>query len=176
MKKIIFTVLLLTSVSGMAANWVYFSSTSDGKKFYYDSTNISGKTVGNKGHWTWVKIIFPKLWTVNGNIDFNEKAEQWVFDCNGKSRTDDEIFYYNDRENWQPNIDLIKKNININENIAVEKDDLFSDDILKGKNQKILSLETFDGKENSEKLEGENGFTGGNLEKNDKNRESAGIS
>ena len=82
----------------------------------------------------------------------------------------------NDRKNWQPNIDLIKKNININENIAVEKDDLFSDDILKGENQKILSLETFDGKENSEKLEGENGFTGGNLEKNDKNRESAGIS
>jgi len=88
----------------------------------------------------------------------------------------DDFFYYNDRENWQPNIDLIKKNININENIAVEKDDLFSDDILKGENQKILSLETFDGKENGEKLEGENGFTGGNLEKNDKNRESAGIS
>ncbi|VTX49155.1 DNA mismatch repair protein MutL [uncultured Leptotrichia sp.] len=88
----------------------------------------------------------------------------------------DDFFYYNNRENWQPNIDLIKKNININENIAVEKDDLFSDDILKGENQKILSLETFDGKENSEKLEGENGFTRGNLEKNDKNRESAGIS
>lgn len=88
----------------------------------------------------------------------------------------DDFFYYNDRENWQPNIDLIKKNININENVAVEKDDLFSDDILKVENQKILSLETFDGKENSEKLEGENGFTGGNLEKNDKNRESAGIS
>ena len=88
----------------------------------------------------------------------------------------DDFFYYNDRENWQPNIDLIKKNININENIAVEKDDLFSDDILKRENQKILSLETFDGKENSEKLEGENGFTGGNLEKNDENRESAGIS
>ena len=88
----------------------------------------------------------------------------------------DDFFYYNDRENWQPNIDLIKKNININENITVENDDLFSDDILKGENQKILSLETFDGKENSEKLEGENGFTGGNLEKNDKNRESVGIS
>lgn len=88
----------------------------------------------------------------------------------------DDFFYYNDRENWQPNIDLIKKNININENITVENDDLFSDDILKGENQKILSLETFDGKENSEKLEGENGFIGGNLEKNDKNRESAGIS
>ena len=44
----------------------------------------------------------------------------------------DDFFYYNDRENWQPNIDLIKKNININENVAVENDDLFSDDILKG--------------------------------------------
>ena len=88
----------------------------------------------------------------------------------------DDFFYYNDRENWQPNIDLIKKNININENVAVEKDDLFSDDILKGENQKILSLETFDGKENSEKLKGENGLAGDNLEKNDKNRESAGIS
>ena len=88
----------------------------------------------------------------------------------------DDFFYYNDRENWQPNIDLIKKNININENVAVEKDDLFSDDILKVENQKILSLETFDGKENSEKLEGEDGLAGGNLEKNDKNRESAGIS
>ena len=88
----------------------------------------------------------------------------------------DDFFYYNDRENWQPNIDLIKKNININENIAVEKDDLFSDDILKGENQKILSLETFDGKENSEKLKGENGLAGDNIEKNDENRESAGIS
>ena len=88
----------------------------------------------------------------------------------------DDFFYYNDRENWQPNIDLIKKNININENITVEKDDLFSDDILKGENQKILSLETFDGKENSEKLKGENGLAGDNLEKNDENRESAGIS
>ena len=68
----------------------------------------------------------------------------------------DDFFYYNDRENWQPNIDLIKKNININENVAVEKDDLFSDDILKGENQKILSLETFDGKECSEKSEGKN--------------------
>ena len=84
----------------------------------------------------------------------------------------DDFFYYNDRENWQPNIDLIKKNININENVAVEKDDLFSDDILKGENQKILSLETFDGKENSEKLKGENGLAGDNLEKNDEKENS----
>ena len=82
----------------------------------------------------------------------------------------DDFFYYNDRENWQPNIDLIKKNININENVAVEKDDLFSDDILKGKNQKILSLETFDGKECSEKSEGKNEFLEDNVGKSNENK------
>ena len=81
----------------------------------------------------------------------------------------DDFFYYNDRENWQPNIDLIKKNININENVAVEKDDLFSDDILKGENQKILSLETFDRKECSEKSEGKNKFLEDNVEKSNEN-------
>ena len=83
----------------------------------------------------------------------------------------DDFFYYNDRENWQPNIDLIKKNININENVAVEKDDLFSDDILKGKNQKILSLETFDGKECSEKSEEKNEFLEDNVEKSNENKD-----
>ena len=82
----------------------------------------------------------------------------------------DDFFYYNDRENWQPNIDLIKKNININENVAVEKDDLFSDDILKGENQKILSLETFDGKECSEKSEEKNEFLEDNVEKSNENK------
>ena len=82
----------------------------------------------------------------------------------------DDFFYYNDRENWQPNIDLIKKNININENVAVEKDDLFPDDILKGENQKILSLETFDGKECSEKSEGKNEFLEDNVEKSNENK------
>ena len=82
----------------------------------------------------------------------------------------DDFFYYNDRENWQPNIDLIKKNININENVAVEKDDLFSDDILKGKNQKILSLETFDGKECSEKSEGKNEFLEDSVGKSNGNK------
>ena len=80
----------------------------------------------------------------------------------------DDFFYYNDRENWQPNIDLIKKNIN--ENVAVEKDDLFSDDILKGEDQKILSLETFDGKECSEKLEGKNEFLEDNIGKSNGNK------
>ena len=82
----------------------------------------------------------------------------------------DDFFYYNDRENWQPNIDLIKKNININENVAVEKDDLFSDDILKGENQKILSLETFDGKECSEKSEGKNEFLEDSVRKSNGNK------
>lgn len=82
----------------------------------------------------------------------------------------DDFFYYNDRENWQPNIDLIKKNININENVAVEKDDLFSDDILNGENQKILSLETFDGKECSEKSEGKNEFLEDSVGKSNGNK------
>ncbi|KXB60737.1 DNA mismatch repair protein [Leptotrichia wadei] len=82
----------------------------------------------------------------------------------------DDFFYYNDRENWQPNIDLIKKNININENVAVEKDDLFPDDILKGENQKILSLETFDGKECSEKSEGKNEFLEDSVGKSNGNK------
>ena len=80
----------------------------------------------------------------------------------------DDFFYYNDRENWQPNIDLIKKNININENVAVENDDLFSDDILKGENQKVISLETFDGKilENTKNSNEKDNFLVDNFEKN----------
>ena len=81
----------------------------------------------------------------------------------------DDFFYYNDRENWQPNIDLIKKNININENVAVETDDLFFDNILKGENQKVVSLETFDGKiaGNAENLVKSNNFSENNSDKND---------
>jgi len=85
----------------------------------------------------------------------------------------DDFFYYNDRENWQPNIDLIKKNININENVALEKDDLFSDDILKGENQKVISLETFDGKslENTKNLNEKDNFSADDFNKNDRNSE-----
>ena len=85
----------------------------------------------------------------------------------------DDFFYYNDRENWQPNIDLIKKNININENVAVEKDDLFSDDVLKGENQKVISLETFDRKvlENTKNSNEKDNFSVDNFNKNDKNSE-----
>ena len=85
----------------------------------------------------------------------------------------DDFFYYNDRENWQPNIDLIKKNININENVSVENDDLFSDDILKGENQKVISLETFDGKslENTKNLNEKDNFSADDFNKNDRNSE-----
>ena len=85
----------------------------------------------------------------------------------------DDFFYYNDRENWQPNIDLIKKNININENVAVEKEDLFSDDILKGENQKVISLETFDGKilENTKNSNEKDNFSADDFNKNDRNSE-----
>ena len=63
----------------------------------------------------------------------------------------DDFFYYADRENWQPNIDLIKKNINLNEKKEM-KDDLFSDEVPKIEENKFFSLETFDGKiENEEK-------------------------
>ena len=57
----------------------------------------------------------------------------------------DDFFYYADRENWQPNIDLIKKNINLNEKKEM-KDDLFSDEVPKIEENKFFSLETFDGK------------------------------
>ena len=85
----------------------------------------------------------------------------------------DDFFYYNDRESWQPNIDLIKKNININQNVAVENDDLFSDDILKGENQKVISLETFDGKilENTKNSNEKDNFSADDFNKNDRNSE-----
>ena len=70
----------------------------------------------------------------------------------------DDFFYYANRENWQPNIDLIKKNINLNEKKEM-KDDLFSDEVPKIEENKFFSLETFDGKTENE-------------EKNQKNKEN----
>ena len=70
----------------------------------------------------------------------------------------DDFFYYADRKNWQPNIDLIKKNINLNEKKEM-KDDLFSDEVPKIEENKFFSLETFDGKTENE-------------EKNQKNKEN----
>ena len=61
----------------------------------------------------------------------------------------DDFFYYADRENWQPNIDLIKKNINLNEKNST-KNDLFASEVPTVEENKFLSLETFDGKIASE--------------------------
>ena len=90
----------------------------------------------------------------------------------------DDFFYYNDRQNWQPNIDLIKKNININENVSVENDDLFSDEILKGENQKVVSLETFDGKisQNAENSAENNKFAMDDFDRNSENNDFNDIS
>ena len=67
----------------------------------------------------------------------------------------DDFFYYADRENWQPNINLIKKNINLNEKKEM-KDDLFSDEVPKIEENKFFSLETFDGKIQTEEKNQEN--------------------
>jgi len=63
----------------------------------------------------------------------------------------DEFFYYNDRENWQPNIDLSEKSNKNTENVVT--DDLFDDKMGK----KFISFETYDGKvDNNENLVEEN--------------------
>ncbi len=56
----------------------------------------------------------------------------------------DEFFYHNDRENWQPNIDLLKQNINV-KNKDEKISNLFSDEIVKTDSQKFFSFETHDG-------------------------------
>ena len=56
----------------------------------------------------------------------------------------DEFFYHNDRENWQPNIDLLKQNINV-ENKDEKRSSLLSDEIVKTDSQKFFSFETHDG-------------------------------
>jgi DNA mismatch repair protein mutL len=56
----------------------------------------------------------------------------------------DEFFYHNDRENWQPNIELLKQNINV-ENKDEKISSLFSDEIVKTDSQKFFSFETHDG-------------------------------
>ena len=53
----------------------------------------------------------------------------------------DEFFYHNDRENWQPNIDLLKQNVNV-ENKDEKIKDLFSDEIIRADSQPFFSLET----------------------------------
>lgn len=95
MKKIILVALLLSSISALAANWVYFAQgANDGAKYYYDSTNLSGRTVGDDGYWTWVDIVYPTTQIVDGHY-YDEQKAQWVYDCHGNTRIDDAIFYYN---------------------------------------------------------------------------------
>lgn len=53
----------------------------------------------------------------------------------------DEFFYYNDRENWQPNIDFLKQNVNV-ENKDEKIKDLFADEVLKAEQQSFFGLET----------------------------------
>ena len=53
----------------------------------------------------------------------------------------DEFFYYNDRENWQPNIDFLKQNVSV-ENKDEKIKDLFGDEVLKAEQQSFFGLET----------------------------------
>ena len=72
----------------------------------------------------------------------------------------DEFFYHNDRENWQPNIDLLKQNINV-ENKEEKKKDLFEDKIIKTDVQPFFSLETGNSEIYKKENSSENGFLKG---------------
>ena len=72
----------------------------------------------------------------------------------------DEFFYHNDRENWQPNIDLLKQNINV-ENKEEKKKDLFEDKIIKTDVQPFFSLETGNREIYKKENSSENGFLKG---------------
>ncbi len=63
----------------------------------------------------------------------------------------DEFFYNEDRENWQPNIDLLKQNVNVESvsNTDEKIKDLFVDEMIKGENTRFFSLETEDLKKNN---------------------------
>lgn len=77
----------------------------------------------------------------------------------------EEFFYHNDRKNWQPDIALLKQNINV-ENEEEKIKDLFSDELIKGDTQKFFSLETYDGTftENIEKKDSKNVTEYGKIE------------
>ena len=77
----------------------------------------------------------------------------------------EEFFYHNDRKNWQPDIALLKQNINV-ENEEEKIKDLFSDELIKGDTQKFFSLETYDGTftENIEKKDSKNMTEYGKIE------------
>ena len=77
----------------------------------------------------------------------------------------DEFFYHNDRENWQPNIDFLKQNVNV-ENKDEKINDLFKDELIKTDNQTFFSLET----NSKESYKNEN-FIGNNLSENENVKE-----
>jgi DNA mismatch repair protein MutL len=56
----------------------------------------------------------------------------------------DDFFYLEERQEWQPNLDLLKQNVNISAAEPEKIEDLFSDEILKGENKQFFSLETLD--------------------------------
>ena len=63
-----------------------------------------------------------------------------------------DFFYVEERENWQPNLDLLKQNVNVQTDQEELIKNLFEDEVIKGENKKFFSLETLDNKSiNSEK-------------------------
>ena len=66
-----------------------------------------------------------------------------------------DFFYVEERENWQPNLDLLKQNVNVQTDQEELIKNLFEDEVIKGENKKFFSLETLDNKSiNSEKNKG----------------------
>ena len=63
-----------------------------------------------------------------------------------KSAMDDH-FYLEERQEWQPNLDLLKQNVNISAAEPEKIENLFSDEVIKGENKQFFSLETLDNRE-----------------------------
>ncbi len=59
----------------------------------------------------------------------------------------DEHFYLEERQEWQPNLDLLKQNVNISAAEPEKIENLFSEEILKGDNKQFFSLETLDNRD-----------------------------
>ena len=59
----------------------------------------------------------------------------------------DEHFYLEERQEWQPNLDLLKQNVNISATEPEKIENLFSEEILKGDNKQFISLETLDNRD-----------------------------
>ena len=55
-----------------------------------------------------------------------------------------DFFYLEERQEWQPNLDLLKQNVNVESSLDQKPEDLFTDEVLKGENKQFFSLETLD--------------------------------